>query len=113
MVFSDLDNMLLVIGTTLSLSGIGLIILGISSKEHGMTDSQIAAWKPSQNDLEDPQADSFENKRIKFRIDTTLDEPIKTSILCGNCSELTIINDVKPKFFKCPNCKLELWEEEE
>ena len=113
LVFSDSSGMLSIIGTTLSLAGLGLIILGISSKNQGMGPSQVAAWKPSQDDLEDPLASNFENKRIKFRIDTTLDEPIKTSILCGNCSELTIIEDLKPKFFKCPACKLELWDEEE
>ena len=70
-------------------------------------------WKPSKNDLEEGENSSFENKRIKFRIDTTLDEPIKTSILCGNCSELTIVNNTKPNSFRCPKCKFELWDEEE
>ena len=111
-VFSDLDSMLSIIGTTMSLAGLMLIILGIGSKEQGMTSTQIAEWNPSQDDLKDTQGSDFENKRIKFRIDTTIDEPIKTSILCGNCSELTIIQSTKPQYFKCPKCKLELWEEE-
>tara|TARA_B100000131_G_scaffold242756_1_gene235328 strand:+ start:328 stop:687 length:360 start_codon:yes stop_codon:yes gene_type:complete len=112
-VFSDLDGVLSVIGTTMSLAGLALILLGISSKQQAMTPNQISTWKPSKDDLDDPLASNFENKKIKFRIDTTLDEPIKTSILCGNCSEITIVENSKPKSFKCPKCKLELWDEEE
>ena len=112
-VFSDLDGMLSVIGTTMSVAGLTLILLGISSKQQAMTPNQISTWKPSKDDLDDPLASNFENKKIKFRIDTTLDEPIKTSILCGNCSEITIVENSKPKSFKCPKCKLELWDEEE
>jgi uncharacterized CHY-type Zn-finger protein len=78
-----------------------------------MTSEQISSWKPSQEDLDESTDLNFEDKRIKFRIDTTLDDPIKTSILCGNCSKLTIINNSKPKSFKCPKCKFELWDEEE
>ncbi len=112
-VFSDLDSMFSIIGATISLAGLGLIIMGIGSKEQGLTPKEISSWKPSQDDLNDSSDSKFENKRIKYRIDTTLDEPIKTSILCGNCSEVTIIQDLKPKIFKCPKCKLELWDEEE
>ena len=112
-VFCDLDGVLSVIGTTMSLAGLALILLGISSKQQAMTPNQISTWKPSKDDLDDPLASNFENKKIKFRIDTTLDEPIKTSILCGNCSEITIVENSKPKSFKCPKCKLELWDEEE
>ena len=67
-VFSDSGGTLSIIGTTLSLAGVGLIIVGISSKEQGLNPSQIAAWKPSQEDLDDPLASDFENKRVKFRI---------------------------------------------
>lgn len=112
-VFSDLDGMLSIIGTTISMAGLGLIIIGIGSKEQGLNPIQISEWMPSQDDLTNSHESEFEDKRIKYRIDTTLDEPIKTSILCGNCSELTIIQSSKPHFFKCPKCKIELWDEEE
>ena len=112
-VFSDIDGMFSIIGTTISLAGLGLIIIGIGSKEQGLSPKQISSWKHSQDDLNDNSDSKFENKRVKFRIDTTLDEPIKTSILCGSCSEITIIQGLKPKFFKCPKCELELWSEEE
>ncbi len=111
--FSEANESLLIIGTTMSLSGIVLILIGINSNEQGLNPKEVADWKPSKNDLEDGENSSFENKRIKFRIDTTLDEPIKTSILCGNCSELTIVNNTKPNSFRCPKCKFELWDEEE
>ena len=111
--FSGMNGAPIVIGTTISLAGLILIFIGISSKDQGLTPNQIEAWMPSRNDLDEPNIPNFENKKIKFRIDTTLDEPIKTSILCGNCSELTIIENIKPNFFKCPNCKIELWNEEE
>ena len=112
-VFSDIDGMLSVVGTTMSLFGLVLILLGISSKQQPMTSKQISTWKPSKEDLEDSLNSNFENKKVKYRIDTTLDEPIRTSILCGNCSEITIVESTKPKAFKCPICELQLWEEEE
>ena len=112
-VFSDFGGVLSVIGSTMSLSGLALIILGISSKQQAMSPNQIANWKPSKEDLDDPLSPNFENKKVKYRIDTTLDEPIKTSILCGKCSEITIIENSKPKSFICPKCKLQLWDEEE
>ena len=48
-----------------------------------------------------------------FRIDTTLDEPIRTSILCGRCAEITWIEGRKPKTFTCPSCGIDLWKSEE
>ena len=111
--FSEANEIILIIGTTISFSGILLILIGISSKEQGLTPKEIANWIPSKDDLKTDENLNFEDKKIKFRIDTTLDEPIKTSILCGNCLKVTIIDNVKPNSFSCPKCKLELWNQEE
>jgi transposase len=48
-----------------------------------------------------------------FRIDTTLDEPIRTSILCGRCANIEWVEGKKPKNFTCPSCGTELWVSEE
>lgn len=111
--FSGLNEILVIIAVTVSLSGILLILVGIGSKEQGLAREDISNWKPSKSDLADEEDIIFEKKRIKYRIDTTLDDPIKTSVLCGNCSELTIISNFRPDYFKCPKCNLELWNEEE
>ena len=63
-------------------------------------------WEPSAIELPDAG-------RPMFRIDTTLDDPIRTSILCGRCAELTWIEGRKPKIFTCPSCGIDLWKSEE
>jgi hypothetical protein len=51
--------------------------------------------------------------RVMYRVDTTLIEPIRTSILCGKCANIYWIDGTKPKTFDCPNCLITLWHEEE
>ena len=63
-------------------------------------------WEPSAIELRDAG-------RPMYRIDTTLDKPIRTSILCGRCAEITWIEGRKPETFTCPSCRVDLWKSEE
>ena len=47
------------------------------------------AEKSHQTKSGNPRPELRDAGRPMFRIDTTLDDPIRTSILCGRCAEIT------------------------
>jgi hypothetical protein len=102
------ETLAISIGAPISVCGIIMFIWGMSldSKEAGWSSEKIADWKPSSEEM-------VEAGRVMYRVDTTLDEPISSTILCGSCGEVTLIDGSKPPTFSCPVCEVELWEEEE
>ena len=91
----------------LSVGGVILLILGLSLRdEDRKTAMDDDSWTPSASYMPDAG-------RPMFRIDTTLDEPIRTSILCGRCANIEWVEGKKPKNFTCPSCGTELWVSEE
>ena len=87
--------------------GLILLIAGLLYKDGENIDPKIiAAWEPEHSKMP-------ESGRIMYRVDTTLIEPIKTSILCGKCANLYWIEGTKPKSFDCPECLVTLWHQEE
>ena len=93
-------------GVVVSLSGIILFIWGMTLRpELTLTPAQIRDWVPSLETLE-------EAGKVMYRVDTTLDEPKRTSILCGACAHLSWVEGQKPKAWSCQNCSQLLWEEE-
>ena len=97
---------LLAAGGVMAVTGVSLLLLGLNTSQEGMSSTQIAAWKPDVSEL--PEAG-----RVMYRVDTTLDDPIRTSILCGACGMLTTLDGTKPAVFTCPTCNAALWEEAE
>ena len=92
---------------TVGLFGVVFFVVGMSlGKQSGLSPEAIANWVPDGEQLPDAG-------RFMFRVDVTLDEPITSSILCGPCGHVTVQDGPKPSVFVCPNCKVELWEEEE
>ncbi len=73
-----------------------------------MSEKQIREWLPDSGVLPEGAEGS-----IMYRVDTTLDEPIKTSILCGGCGEMTMKDGARPQTFICPGCDKMLWDEPE
>ena len=95
------------ISAPLSIGGIILLILGLSMDyEDGKTESAHESWTPSASFMPDAG-------RAMFRIDTTLEEPFRTSILCGRCANIAWAEGKKPSQFTCPSCGTELWRYEE
>lgn len=91
----------------LSVGGVILLILGLSmGDEDRKTAMDDDSWSPSASYMPDAG-------RPMFRIDTTLDEPIRTSILCGRCANIEWVEGKKPRNFTCPSCGTELWVSEE
>jgi len=96
------------IGAPISLLGMVIFIWGVSINEEnaGWSKEKIAKWIPDAEEM-------AEAGRIMYRVDTTLDEPIITTVLCGSCGNISEQEGVKPKTFACPTCSKELWQEEE
>ena len=90
----------------LSIGGVILLMVGIAMGNDAEKSPLHDEWEPSAIELRDAG-------RPMFRIDTTLDEPIRTSILCGRCAGITWIEGRKPKTFTCPSCEVDLWKSEE
>ena len=51
--------------------------------------------------------------RFMYRVDVTMDEPIKSTILCGPCGHLETIDGTRPAEYTCPACGRQLWADEE
>jgi transposase len=51
--------------------------------------------------------------RVMYRVDTTIDEPITTSILCGACAHIEVVKGKKPQTYTCVSCQKFLWLDEE
>jgi hypothetical protein len=100
----------LAIAAPLGIAGSLMLIWAISMRGEpkGMSDKDISKWTPEADPLPPGAGGS-----VMFRVDTTLDEPIRTSVLCGSCGHLEWNDGRKPLTFTCPGCGLELWEEEE
>jgi hypothetical protein len=92
---------------TIGLSGIVLFLLGMTIKsDRGMSPEEIENWVPESTQLPDAG-------RVMYRVDVTLDEPKKCTVLCGSCGHLEILETDRPIGYSCPACSLVLWDEEE
>ena len=101
------SSLILSIAAPISVLGLVLLILGLMYKdENSVNSEEILSWEPDKTQMP-------ESGRVMYRIDTTLIEPIRTSILCGKCGNIYWEEGVKPKSFDCPDCLIALWYEEE
>ena len=103
---SDGSTFSLGLSVPLSIGGVILLVVGIAMGNDAEEFSLNEEWEPSAIELRDAG-------RPMFRVDTTLDEPIRTSIMCGRCAEITWTEGRKPKTFTCPSCGVDLWKSEE
>jgi len=94
------------VAVPLSLGGIILLFIGLGmDAQKSISPKQIASWVPDASLLPDAG-------RAMYRVDTTLNEPIRTSILCGKCGNVVWVEGRKPSLFSCNFCNILLWEEE-
>ena len=101
------SSLILSIAAPISVLGLVLLILGLMYKdENSVNSEEILSWEPDKTQMP-------ESGRVMYRIDTTLIEPIRTSILCGKCGNIYWEEGIKPKSFDCPDCLITLWYEEE
>ena len=101
------SSLVLSFAAPISVLGLILLILGLMYKDEASIDPQeILSWEPDKTEMPD-------SGRVMYRVDTTLIEPIRTSILCGKCGNIYWNEGIKPKSFDCPDCLITLWHEEE
>tara|TARA_B100000900_G_scaffold49843_1_gene36847 strand:- start:8054 stop:8476 length:423 start_codon:yes stop_codon:yes gene_type:complete len=108
LIFSSGESSIVVsFAAPISVLGLILLILGLMYKDEISIDHQeILSWEPDKTEMPD-------SGRVMYRVDTTLIEPIRTSILCGKCGNIYWNEGPKPKSFDCPDCLITLWHEEE
>ena len=94
-------------GGVVGISGILCFIVGMSiPSKLELSPEAISEWKPSIERLPDAG-------RFMYRVDVTMDEPIKSTILCGPCGHLETIDGPRPKKYNCINCNRAFWIDEE
>ena len=100
----------LTIAAPAGLFGCGMLIwaIGMRDEPKPMSDTEIARWAPD-SEVMSPGAGGS----IMYRVDTTLDSPIRTSILCGACGHVEWIDGKRPRNYSCVACGRWLWEQEE
>ncbi len=96
----------LLVGTPLLIAGFPLLLVALSRGRQASEEKADPNWSPSPESLPDAG-------RVMYRVDTSLDEPIRTSILCGACGEVGWADGKKPLRYICAGCGILLWNEEE
>lgn len=96
----------LLVGTPLLIAGFPLLLVALSRGRQASVEQADPNWSPSPESLPDAG-------RVMYRVDTSLDEPIRTSILCGACGEVDWVEGKKPLRHICTGCEILLWNEEE
>ena len=78
---SDASEFALATAVPLVIAGAVLLMIGLGMEDEGSSDpNSVADWEPDSTKMPDAG-------RVMFRVDTTLDPPIRTSILCGRCGK--------------------------
>ena len=104
---SDASEFTLATAVPLVIAGAVLLMIGLGMEDEGSLDpDSVADWEPDSTKMPDAG-------RVMFRVDTTLDPPIRTSILCGRCGKVDWADGRKPKSHTCSECDTLLWESEE
>mgnify|MGYP001254536868 CR=1 FL=1 len=104
---SDASEFALATAVPLVIAGAVLLMIGLGMEDEGSSDpNSVADWEPDSTKMPDAG-------RVMFRVDTTLDPPIRTSILCGRCGKVDWVDGRKPKSHTCSECDTLLWESEE
>ena len=105
--YSSSSPFALALAAPISIAGVVLLVVGLGMKDEGTADHEVIEnWEPEPDILPDAGGPMY-------RIDTTLVEPIRTSILCGRCGNVHWLEGGRPHFFECPDCEVELWRDEE
>jgi len=106
-ILSDHSDFAVSFAAPLSIGGILLLVVGIGM-EYGVnvSSSAVASWVPELSEMPDAG-------RPMYRVDTTLQKPVRTSVLCGRCAHLEWVDGSKPKSYQCRGCGTELWLTEE
>ena len=91
---------------TVGLFGVVFFLVGMSlGRQTGLSPEAIANWQPTASDSPRPAGSCSRG--------CSLDDPIRTSVLCGSCGHVQVEDGHRPASYTCPSCGLQLWDEEE
>ena len=94
-------------GFTVGSFGIVFFLAGMTlGRQSALSPEDVAAWSPEQAQMPDAG-------RFMYRVDVTLDDPVRSSILCGPCGHMALVDGQRPVAYTCLSCGRQLWEEEE
>ena len=97
----------MIMGIIMGFFGIVCFVIGMStSTKLENSPEAIREWTPTLEQLPDAG-------RFMYRVDVTMDEPIQSSILCGPCGHLEVVDGGRPSLYTCVNCNRLLWDSEE
>jgi len=98
------------IAVPIAIAGSLMLILAFvtPAEEVGLSPEEIANWAPEAEKMPRGVGDS-----VMYRVDTTIDSPIRSSILCGGCGHLQWVDGARPDQWDCPGCGLTLWDTSE
>lgn len=106
-IFYDTSPISISIAAPFSIVGITLLVYAVGwSEPRGLSNSEVFDWSPEPSKMPDAG-------RPMYRVDTTLEGPTRTSIMCGRCSYIKWVEGPKPLVYSCEGCEVELWEIEE
>ena len=104
---SGVSPFAIAVAAPLAIAGIVLLLVGLGmAAEENVDPEKVAAWEPDSTTMPDAG-------RVMFRVDTTLEPPIRTSVLCGRCGSIDWVDGRKPSSHSCSSCSTLLWESEE
>ena len=97
----------MIMGIIMGFFGVVCFVIGMSiSSKLEMSPEAVREWTPTMEQLPDAG-------RFMYRVDVTMDEPFRSSILCGPCGYLEVVDGKRPNHYTCVKCKRLLWESEE
>ncbi len=110
MIMGGGDSVSIIVGAPLAIGGALMFLLALTtpSTDAKVNEEDIRDWTPDESVLPDSKGG-----QVMYRVDTTLDKPVRTSVLCGSCGELTWLDGSRPSTFTCPSCDIELWDHPE
>ena len=104
---SGASTFAIAVAAPLAIAGIVLLVVGLGmAAEENVDPEKVAAWQPDSTTMPDAG-------RAMYRVDTTLEHPIRTSVLCGRCGNIDWMDGRKPSRHSCSSCSILLWESEE
>jgi hypothetical protein len=97
----------MIMGIIMGFFGVICFIIGMStSSKLEISTEAVREWTPTMEQLPDAG-------RFMYRVDVTMDEPYRSSILCGPCGHLEVVDGKRPNHYTCVKCNRQLWDTEE
>ena len=97
----------MIMGLIMGFFGVICFVIGMSTPSKlEVSPEAVREWTPTMEKLPDAG-------RFMYRVDVTMDEPYSSSILCGPCGHVEVVDGKRPSHYVCTKCNRQLWDSEE